>query len=227
MSKKIIILALAAAGVAAFALPATAMAEDLPVHLVGFTLNKELSIDGGGEATLRSSVGTANCTASSGKAILTSTTTGTLSLTFTGCSAFGVPCHSSGQLGGTIVWTTLVFHLVTVEDRTTGATGPGLLVTPNVDAGGNNHFVTIECPPFGIFVVRGNGVIGTLTKPACGQESTEATIQFIPQAAAPTVQTHKTVVGTTVEYNLTVNGNESSLETEGTLTGNKAKLECT
>jgi hypothetical protein len=226
--KKIILLALAAASVSAFALPATAMAEDVPLHAKEVALNTPFKIDGVGGATLRGGFGLVNCTASSGSATFTSSTTGTLSQTFTGCTAFGVPCKTAGQPEKTIVTTTLVFHLLTVEDTVTGATGPGVLVTPNVDAGGQNHFATFECPPFGKFEVRGTGLIGTITKPSCGQKSKEATVQFSPQAAGSTVQTHKTVVGTTVEYNLTTNTQESSEEAEGTITfSNEPTLECT
>jgi hypothetical protein len=230
--KKLILLALAAASVAAFALPATAMAveEDVPLHAKEVTLNVPQTIDGLA-ATLRGAFGSVKCTASSGTATFITTTTGTLTQTFTGCTAFGVPCQS-GATSGVIETTLLDFHLLTVEDSfVAGSKGPGVLVTPNTTTGVFAHF---ECPPFGKFTVEGKGLIGTITKPACGAKSTEATIQFSPKEAGSTVQTHKTVVGTTTEYNLTTNTQESSEEAEGTITfkdGSGVKkevtLECT
>jgi hypothetical protein len=237
MSKKIILLALAAASVAAFALPATAMAveEDVPLHAKEVPLNLAQTIDGVGAVTLRGTFGSITGTSWSGTATFTSSTTGTLQLTIKGLKAFGVPCKTPGQPAETIVTTPLEFHLLTVEDSfVAGSKGPGVLITSNVDPEGHPHFFTFECPPFGTFIVRGSGLIGTITKPACSGKSSEATIQFSPKAAGSNVQTHKTVVGTTTEYFLTTNGGESSLEAEGTITfkdslGNKKEvtLECT
>jgi hypothetical protein len=227
MSKKIILLALAAASVAAFALPATAMAEDVPLHLVPQPSGVKI-IDGQGPATWRWPGGSITSTSWSAAVQFTSTTTATFNATFKGSRAFGVPCKTPGAAAETIETTSLVFHLLTVEDSFVPATGPGVLITPNVNEKGEAHFATIECPPFGTFVVRGTGLIGTITKPACGGESKEVTIQFSPKAAGSNVQTHKTVVGTTTEYFPTINGGEASLEAEGTITlGTAARLECT
>jgi hypothetical protein len=229
MSKKITLLALVAAGVAAFVLPATAMAaeEDVPLHLIPKPEGTKL-IDGGA-AALRGSFGSVTCTSSSGTATFSSTTTGTLTQRFSGCTAFGGSCQTPGQLNGVIVTTSLEFHLLTVEDSFTRITGPGVLVTPNVNSKGEPHFATFQCSFFGEFVVRGNGLIGTIIRPACGESSEGVTFQFSPMSAGSSLQTHRTVVGTSTEYFLRINGGESSEEASASITLGltEAQLQCT
>jgi hypothetical protein len=224
MSKKIILLALAAVSAVIFALPAAASALT-PLHVVPKPEGTKTAH--GGAGVLRGSFGTVSCKSSTGAVTYTTTTTGTLTQTFKECSGFGAPCTTKGQASGVIVTTTLEFHLATVKDITTGATGPGVLVTPGKDASGNPHFATFEC--LGItFVVRGTGLIGTITNVACGASSSEPNLVFSPSAAGSNVQTHKRVVGTETDYNLTTNGGESSEEASGVVTlGTAAKLECT
>ncbi|HEX6457246.1 MAG TPA: hypothetical protein VF009_12090 [Solirubrobacterales bacterium] len=204
MSKKIILLVLAAVSVAAFALPATAMAveEDVPLHLVPKPEGAK-AIDGLGSAILTGSFGTIVCTSSSGTGEFTSSTTGTLQLTF-----------------GSSTTPKLDFHLVTVEDSVTHATGPGVLVTPNAGTFGN-----FPCGPFNV-ALEGNGLIGTLTKPKCGESSSEATIEF--SSSSQSVQTHKTVVGTKTEYSVSTLGSPVSLDLSIVITlRTVSKLECT
>lgn len=223
MSKKIIMLALAAASVAAFALPAAAMAEDVPLHAVPQPEGTK-KIDGVGNAELTGSFGTVKCTSSEGTAKFTSTTGGTFEQTFHGCELLGSKCTTEGQTtAGTITTTELPFDLLTVEHTpTTGTPGPGILVTPNPTTGVFAHFVCGLIK----FTVEGNGLIGTITSPECGHESNETTISF--SSSSTGVQTHKTVVGTTTEYSLTQAGGNASEDAEGTVTLEKAaKLECT
>ena len=222
MSKKIILLALAAASVAAFALPAMAMAEDAPLHLVPQPIGTK-TVDGEGAVVWTSSAGNMTCTSSNGTVTFNTSTTGTLELTFHGCTGpFKEPCTTSGQPSGTITTTQLPFHLVTVEDSVTHATGPGILVTPNETTGDVAHytcgFVSVN--------IGGNGLIGTITKPKCGESSSEPTIEFSSSSNA--VQTHKTVVGTTTEYSLSSGGSAASVDASIRITlGEAAKLECT
>jgi hypothetical protein len=231
MSKKIILLALAVASMAAFALPAmaTAAEEDIAVHLVPAPVGAKTST--GGQATLVGAFGSVKCTASSGTVTFTNSTTGTLVQKFTGCTAFGVPCQS-GATKNIIETTTLEFHLATVVETEFAKTGPGVLVTPNA-----GHFVTFECPPFGKFTVGGTGLVGT-TNQKCEESKTEPELIFSPITAGSKVQKHKTVASidtvtkveahTPTEYNLTTNGGESSEEASGKVNlGAAAKLECT
>ncbi|HET7418304.1 MAG TPA: hypothetical protein VFJ61_11835 [Solirubrobacterales bacterium] len=233
MSKKIILLALAVASVAAFAVPATAMGaeEDVSLHAIGVPLNTNLAITGIGGATLNGAT-TITCTSSSGTANFTSTTTGTFTQTFLGCKeGFGVSCTSPGQASGTIVTTVLPFHLVTAVHTGTGATGPGILVTPN-ESGAFAHFTC----GFISTTVSGNGLVGTITKPECGKSSTSSTIQF--SQTSNTVQTHKTVASidtttgvkghTPTEYSLEAFGGKASEVAEGSIAfGKEVLLECT
>lgn len=221
MSKKIILLALAVASVAAYAMPAAAMAEDVPVHVVPAPIGAK-TIDGEGVTTFTASFGSLSCTSSSGTATFTNSTTGTLEQTFRGCTEpFGGKCTTTGQPEGTITTPTLEFHLLTVEDSVTKATGPGILVTPN-----GGHFATFKCPLIGEVTIGGNGLIGTITSPKCGETSSQATIQF--SSSSTGVQTHKTVVGTTTEYSLSSGSGAASEDMSMLITlGETRLLECT
>lgn len=236
MSKKIILLALAVASMAAFALPAAALAaeSDTAVHVVPKPEGTK-TIDGAAGATLTGGFGNVVCTANSGTATFESTTTGTFQQTFTGCTLGASKCTTAGQPEETIKTQSLPFHLVTVEHSPATVPpvhGPGVLVTPNAATG---QFATFTCGFLG-FTVKGNGVIGTITSPVCGAESTEAKIKF--SSSATGVQTDKTVVAsdpekpattyTATEYSLENLGAKASQDAEGTMTlGTKAKLECT
>jgi len=222
MTKKFILLALAAASVAAFAMPAAAMAIT-PAHVVPTPIGAK-KIDGVGHASLTGSFGTITCTSNSGTATFESGTTGTLTQTFHGCSGPTGTCTSPEQTAGTIVTTALPFHLAKViHEHNVASTGAGVLVTPNA-SGAFAHF---SCPLFPNTTVTGNGLIGTITAPACGASSAEATISFSSKSSG--VQTHTTLAGTSgTSYSLTAFGGNASEDAHGTLTlGTAAKLECT
>jgi hypothetical protein len=222
MSKKITLLALAAVSAVLLALPAMAMAE-VPVHVTPKPEGSK-TVDGVGVATLTGGFGSVECAANSGKAEFTSTTKGTFEQTFTGCKLAGSSCTTSGQaVAGTITTQSLPFDLVTVQHTpANGTSGAGLLVTPNAATG---QFATFTCGFLG-FTVKGNGLIGTITSPACGVSSTSATVSF--SSSATGVQTHKTLTGTETEYSLENLGSKASEDAHGTITlGTSAKLECT
>jgi hypothetical protein len=219
--KKLILLALAAASVAALALPAAASAITA-VHVVPNPIGAK-TIHGVGGLTITSAAGSMPCTASSGTLTFENGTTGSLQLTFTGCTeAFGGKCTTAGQPEGTIKTLLLPFHLATVEHTpTTGTPGPGILITPN-GGSATGKFATFKCPFIGERVVEGTGLIGTITKPKCSEESTELTISFTSSSSG--VQTHKTLAGTATEYSL----HSASWDFHNTITlSTKHKLECT
>ena len=225
MSKRIILLALAAVSAAALVLPAMAMAlteeEEKAVHVVPAPTGTK-TIDGEGTPTLTGNFGSVVCKGSSGKATFENSTTGTFEQTFTGCTLGTSKCTTEGQAEEVITTTELPFHLLTVEDTTTHAFGPGILVTPNPTTGVFAHFVC----GFLKFTVEGNGLVGTITNPKCSETSDQATIEF--SSSSTGVQTHKTVVGTTTEYSLTNQGLAVSEDAAGVITlGTPAKLECT
>jgi len=233
MSKKIILLALAVASLAAFALAASALAaeEDEALHVVPKP-SGALKVDGEGEAILSGAfVNPIKCTASSGTAEFTTTTTGTFQQTFTGCKQGAVECEQTGQPKGTIKTEVLQFHLVTVvHEHNAAISGPGILVTPNAGV-----FAKFTCENAN--TVGGNGLVGTITKPKCGESSTEATVQFTSPSAGK--QTHTTVLEkdtvtgatstTPTNYSLTAFGFIPAAENaSGIITlGGASKLECT
>ena len=152
MSKKMMLLALSVVGAALFALPAVASAT--PAHISAtenFTISSEkaatLEDDGGAKVTCHNGL--------SGNGSFENTTTGTINLTFTGCTSSGINCNSSGQESGVIVTTALPFHLVTL------GSSAGVLITPTAET--NNHFATFNCTIFVKKTVTGNGVLGTIT----------------------------------------------------------------
>jgi len=221
MSKKIMLLALAVASMAAFALPSMAMAEDIPLHLVPKPEGAKSITGGAAElSTVGGTVVTSKKT--DGTATFETSTTGTIELTFTESSSFGFPCTSAGQSSGTVTTATQPFHLVTLPGKV-----PGILITPPA----NGVFAEFTCAGFLTAVVKGNGIIGTITAPACGASSTTSTSKF--EKSATGVQKHKKVEGTETEYHLTssINGGafqEAAQVGEGiTNLVVNTKLECT
>jgi hypothetical protein len=211
MSKKITLLALAVLSTAAFALPSTGMAveEDVPLHLI--PKPEKQSTVASGQVKLSQASGVAIvCEKTVGVANWESTTTGKISLTISGCK-FGLehPCEN-------VEAKELPFHLVTLP----GAK-PGILITPPASG------VFGKFPCFGTNI-EGNGLIGTITAPACGGESSTATIKF--ETVEFGMQKHKKVEGTETVYFLTTGEPKvaAALETELTMTfEGKKKLECT
>jgi hypothetical protein len=215
MSKKIMLLALAVASVAMFALPAAASAQE--IHLEGVTSFSGTagagSLAAEGEPTITCESGDVSGTVSAGG------TTGNIELDFTGCHAtvFGLTakCRTSGSALDNTIKTKGTFHLVTLPESK-----PGILVTTET--------VTIICAGISNTITHGN-VIGTITSPACGTESTEMTTKF---AAVGTVQEHSTYTG--AKYDLTATTGEGGVaktaglnSTGTTKSATKGKLNCT
>jgi opacity protein-like surface antigen len=221
MTKKIMLLALAAVSAAVFALPATASAADEPLHLEPAPAGAQ-TIDSNGIARLGSEDGTTiTCNGFSGTATFDETgaiggTTGKMDLTFgPDCTEnkLGTRCtsanHPSGA--GNISTTTLPFHLVTLPGSL-----PGVLVTPNA-GGSGNHFATFTCAGGLVTVnVTGNGVIGTITSPGCNGTDDEATIKF--ESTAHGKQKHLTIAGTETDYTLQKGSEMSAQDAHGTIT---------
>lgn len=219
MSKKMILLALAAVSAAMFALPAVASAT--PNHLNAtstFTVH-------GPEGNLSTTDGkTVTCTTTTGSGNFSTTTGGSLNLIFHGCSTvvlgFKVSCTSTepaGGTSGTIKTTTLGFDLITPD-----AGGNGILVTPPASAA----FAHFACAGVN-FTVEGNGIIGTLLSPACNASSTTATVDFNRAAGIQHGhQEHRLYTGTS--YDLTSGGSTAAMDTHATITFPAARtLVCT
>jgi len=226
MSKKIILLALAAVSAAAVVLPATAMAveEDVPLHInprptaaTPFTSTTLTTLSAATGLTVNSQKGV------TGSATWESGTTGKINLTFSGATALGFPCEgiSPQEASPNYRTTELPFHLVTVEHPASHAVIPAVLFTPN-----NGHITTFKCAGF-TFVITGSGVIGRIESPECGKNVN--TMNVIFEITKHGEQTYRTVVGTpTTEYDLLINGETAGLTGTATITFvGEPKLECT
>jgi len=217
MSKKMMLLALSVVSAVLFALPAVASAT--PAHISAtepFTVAKGLVSEKGilettGGEKIECLKGV------SGEGSWHSTTTGTLTLEFHECTAptiFGnLTCTTRTSEGGTnpesagtIRTTNLEFHMIMIAANT-----PGVLITPDT---ATNVFAHFTCG--GGLVTKtvvGNGVIGTITSPACSTPSTTATLKF-EQGATTGLQKHTTYTG--VNYHLeSPAGTKASQTAEG------------
>jgi hypothetical protein len=218
MSKKIMLLSLAAVSAAMFALPATASALT-SLHLNPTPAGVQTIDDTGPDPRL-STVGgtTVICDSFHGWAEFDEGgTTGVMQLTFgPNCRTGFVSCTGHPHPTGNITTTELPFHLATLASG-----DPGVLVTP----GANNHFASFTC--FGVnTVVTGNGVLGEIEFPECGEVSNKADIDF--NATAHGVQQHTKLAGTATEYGLKKGAENAAQDATGTLTLTKeAELNCT
>jgi hypothetical protein len=220
--KKMILLALAAASVAMFALPAVASAGTWHIEPPGGVTTTTFTVSGGA-GTLTSSGGNVSCLSTGGSGHYENTTTGTMTITFHGCTTeiFGskVHCQTSGQPTGTITTTKLPIHNVILDVTAGGVKDPGILVTPA--AGSFAHF---NCSIASV-TVEGNGLLGQLTKPACGASSNVATVEFTDIAGA---QEWKQVTTTGTSYGLIRSGNPAVMQTNATITlPSSSKVNCT
>jgi hypothetical protein len=213
MKNKMMLLALGLLALVFAAMPAAASAGTPEVDSKLLNEGKALSFtSSGGTSELKAnSEPTVTCTSNHGTGQYTNKTTGTITLTFTGCtSLFGLECHTAGQEKGVITTGTSVFHNVYLTDA---KTTPGVLVTQPT----SGPYTTFACAGFGATVtVRGN-VIGDLSAPKCGATSSTGTLSF---TATNAVQTYKSPTATTVNgiYNLTSETGTSGTQVEASET---------
>lgn len=225
MSKRMLLVALSAISAALFVLPAAASAT--PVHLDtippnGFTIH-------GPEGNLSTTSGaTIKCTTATGGGVFTTTTTGTVSLTFDHCftTILGstVTCTSTTPAevaGSGNISTTdnLVFHLITPDPQ---GNKPGILITPPAGSAQFAHFTCAGIQQ----TVEGKGVIGTFIEPPCNTASNSMTLAF--ERVKHGEQKHLKYTGEI--YDLTKGGETAALETHAKITfgnGHLSKLVCT
>lgn len=227
MNKKMMLLALSVVSAALFALPAVAAAN--PAAHISATEN--FTVSGTKTVLLETHSGekvechpTAQVPAVTGTGSFENTTTGSVKLTFHGCTTttiFGsIHCQSAGQPTGTITSTVLPFHLI----GTLGPENAGVLITPTANS--NEHFATFTCA--GIQkIVSGNGVLGTITSPKCGAAATKtATLSFEQDPAKTGFQKHTNLTGVT--YSLKSNGTQAAQIAEANLNFvNTKSITCT
>ncbi|HKF82660.1 MAG TPA: hypothetical protein VKB23_06845 [Solirubrobacterales bacterium] len=211
MSKKVTLLALTAVCTALFALPTAASANFLHVSSTGaFTIS-------GGAFDWRTTSGLKiSCTSIDGSGQFTTTTTGTFTLLYHGCkdSTFGLSCTSTGQPSGTVK-TAGEFHLVTIET----INAAGVLLTPlgptEVTPGKR---LDMEMSCFGVTTkFFGNGLVGTISHPACGGSSKTSGWVF-KHSATSGHQQHTKVTGVSYDLETNAGGMHTTVSFESSFT---------
>jgi hypothetical protein len=199
MSKKMMLLALAAVSAVMFVLPAAASANwGVTPTKASFTGTGPGSLSAAGEPTITCE-GTNTATGA-----YTDGTTGTLSLHFTKCHIvvffITLPCSNTGNVKDATITTSGTFHNVTITNGKRG-----VLVTP--------ANTTVQCENTNKIAVTGN-VIGEVTKPtgACPVKTKELVLSFTLTSGS---QTHKTIDGSGTEQDLTATTEGGSPVTAG------------
>lgn len=190
MSKKLMLLALGAlTALAMTALPSAASAgEFVQTCSGGGTCTG--TVESTGIATLEEDGGlSVKCTTTTGTVSApNNSSTGTLELTFSGCTeeTLGTHCESTGQANGVIKTNQMVTHNVYIDPN---KTTPGVLVT-----GAN---VTFRCPIVNINKTVTGNIIGHIENPNCGIAKANHTVEFAAGASTGTQKwTQVTTTGT-------------------------------
>jgi hypothetical protein len=151
-----------------------------------------------------------SCTAGTGSGQITSKTTGEGSYLLSGCgeNLFGSKCTSAGQASGSIKLETSVSHLVYLDEN---HTKPGVLATPPA----SGVFAKFTCGGGLVSIeVKGNGVLGAITSPACGSTSKSSTV--VAETVSTGVQKYRQIEETGTFYDMTVSQNGGAFQTAGT-----------
>lgn len=154
---------------------------------------------------------TISCTSGAGTGQANDKTTGEGTYTLHGCretvSLFKFFCKSEGQPEGTIKLATTIGHLVYLDEN---HTKPGVLATPPA----NGVFAKFTCGGFFMVEVKGNGILGEIIAPKCGETSKTGTV--ITQTASHGVQKTRQIEETGTLYNLTASINGGAFESVAT-----------
>jgi hypothetical protein len=221
MAKKAKLLGLAVVSAAMLAVPAFASAQTAHIDVA-----ENFTITGGGYTLSETGGLTVTGTSISGSGTFTNTTTGTMTLKFTGVteSIFGTKCGSTAQghteSSGVVTTTELTFHLIML-----GTNKEGILITPNAATGVFYHTRCLGIEK----TMTGSGLIGTITSPGCGVASKTATVSF--RKSSNGHQEHKLYTGVTYDLHTNSSGNPTaSIDIPGNVTltfANARKTECT
>ena len=216
MSKKFMLLALAAVSAVMFALPAVASARSWDADWNNGNHSAPLVFNVNQTTTtqLTTAGSTIDCTKVTGEGEYTTTTTGNVKLTFSGCTSPPATCTSPSQASGVIVTSQLTFHNIYATHA--GKEIPAILITP----GANNTFATFSCKFFGIgpeITVtggggNGGGVIGEVE--TCGKGLTKSPLNFVSSSAGN--QTLTTWTGKTYDLVADNGGTTETASQDGT-----------
>jgi hypothetical protein len=154
-----------------------------------------------------------------GKRISSTTSEGTLLMTGCHTTVFGltVNCTSEGKFKGQIFIQISVQHLVYLDESHTKI---GALATPPA----SGVFTKFTCGSINTIEVKGNGVLGEVTAPKCGQSSREGTV--VARATGST-QEYRQIeeTGTFYELKAATSGKEfQSVGTNWTILGKTETL---
>jgi hypothetical protein len=222
MNKKMMVLAAALTALAFAALPAVASAGEPQTHCINGAASCSFTVHGGPAGWNTASAGSTNCSSVTGSGTM-GTTTGSMALVFHGCteSVFGSACTTSGQPSGTIATTALIYHNIYAS---AGKSSPAILITPNATSGIFSHYTCAG----GLVTktISGNGLIGTLTKPKCGE--TTNVFEFALEQSVAGTQKHMQITGAGTKYDLKDGENTTSLvaSMKFTVTSTTASLTC-
>jgi hypothetical protein len=223
MSKKMMLLALAVACAAVFALPAAASAQT--AHLSATT---SFSVAGSGGTLTSHSGSSVVCTGTTGSGTFSTTTSGSATLQFSGCTSSGFSCSNTGTAGQIKVTNSFNGIMVSAGTSTGKA---GILLTPTgsstLTSASTKLFTEFTCLGFITISVYGNGVIGTIEE-SCSTSSNTFKLIF---ESSETKGTQKDLEWTGVKYDLKNDQSghpTSSLDGTATMTLPAARqLHCT
>ncbi|MDX6635335.1 MAG: hypothetical protein QOF06_1538 [Solirubrobacterales bacterium] len=154
-----------------------------------------------------------SCSSGSGSGAATSKTTGEGNYLLKGCTSLGTNCTTPGQASGMVTITISTAHLVYLDEN---HTKPGVLGTPPA----SGVFSTFSCG-FGLVhvEVKGNGLLGEITAPKCGETSKMATV--VMQGSEGGGQKYQQVEETGTKYDTVayINGTPETVGTDWTVTG--------
>ncbi|HVD39308.1 MAG TPA: hypothetical protein VNC15_10795 [Solirubrobacterales bacterium] len=223
MSKKIMLLALAVASVAMFAVPAGASAQEL--HLTGVS-----SFSGTSGAGSLTAEGEPTITCESGEIsgnVETGGTTGTITFDFFSCHTtvfgFTAKCRTSGSAADNTISTGGTFHFITTPLGT--HTSAAIMVTPAT--------TTVVCAGISNTIVHGD-IIGTIidngsNSVTCTRAGKILVTQFV---SSSNIQEHDVYTGVTHALTATT-GESGTAKTAGlnatgtTETATTGTLDCT
>lgn len=174
-----------------------APAVSLPEYPAAFTTS-------GGENVWASGGSSFGCESMTGEGELTGSHTGWMRIHFEGCEGiFGTKCTTPGHAAGTIVSQELILHTAYLKSEGLHE-APGVAITPEHATG---TFAGFAC--FGglaRYVVKGNGLLGTVTEPGLEEAFSSAAIEI---AATEEAQQHtETAEGEEFGLEASVNGSE-------------------
>jgi hypothetical protein len=234
MKNKMLLLGMGALAALAFAaLPALASAKEWHLHNQNNTVPGAFTSKGGASQLTADGKAPVKCTSNEGTGKYTTETTGTIELTFKGCTTEIAPdnpvnCTTSGQATGVVTTNTSVFHNVELEPNP--AIAPlGVLITEPVDGSGKGiGFATLVCGGLQTIKVTGN-VIGEITSKTCNSAKAKTfELNFTTKAGATEpVQKWEQVTTEGTVYDLTADftgfptntaGVTSAMDAEGTVT---------